>query len=115
MSAANVTVNIARTNSPALRCQIDYEDSMTVCRILEKVSAQDGSLAYRRFCCKIGQCLSCLVRVNGKMMQGCKVPVAPGAEITLEVSHPERIIRDLVTDFDPEATRLQPVRSIEVS
>ncbi|MCL5958526.1 MAG: 2Fe-2S iron-sulfur cluster-binding protein [Chloroflexi bacterium] len=116
MSEQNVKVSVVRSDGSALQCQVEYEENLTVSRILEKIYlSRDRSLGYRHFCCKIGRCLSCLVQVNGKVVQACKETVAPGADIRLGAADAEKLIRDLAIDFEREAPRLQPVRSVELT
>lgn len=115
MSGQHVGVSIARDDGLVERYQVEYEDNLTVFRVLNKIyQFQDRTIGYRHFCCKIGKCTSCLVRVNGKVVQGCKELVAPGSDLRLEAADADRVIRDLAIDFEKEPPRNQPVRSIEL-
>lgn len=116
MSEQNVLVNLIRSDGSTLCCQVEYEDNLTVSRILQKVyQSEDRTIAYRHYCCKTGRCLSCTVKVDDRVVQGCKETVAPGCELRLSVADAERLIRDLATDFGPNVTRVAPDRSLELA
>ena len=115
MNAQHVAVSLVRSDGSTQRYQVEYEDNLTVFRLLNKIyQSQDRTIGYRHFCCKLGRCTSCLVRVNGKVVQGCKELVAPGSDLRLEAADGDRVIRDLAIDFEKEPPRNQPVRSVEL-
>lgn len=110
-----VNVNIVRDGASTSRYRVKYENHLTVTRILDQIYlGQDRSVAYRHFCCKTGVCMSCLVKVNGKNVQGCKYVVEPGAELWLEAANEGRAIRDLVIDFGSVGSRATPLRAVEI-
>ncbi len=115
MSNETVTVDIARDDGILARYQVEYEDHLTILRILQKIYAnQDRSLAYRHFCCNIGRCVSCLIKVDGKTVQACDHTVAPGASIRLAAADGGRPIRDLVVAIGTSRSEAALIRSIEV-
>ncbi len=80
--------------------RIAWEDNLTVLRALEKIYfEQRQSIAYRHYCCHLGRCGSCLIKVNGKNVYGCKHIIEPGAELFVEPVDGRRVIRDLVVDW----------------
>ena len=110
-----VSVSIVRDDGSVSRYEVEYEDYLTITRILNKIYVeQDRTVGYRHFCCNIGRCSSCLVKVNGRNVQGCKHVVEPGAELRLEAADQGGAISDLVVDSGSEWPKANPVRTIEV-
>jgi len=73
------------------------EEKTNLLQILEYIYRhQDGTLAFRRYCCGVQACNSCLMLVNGKQTHACLFIVEP--ETDLEVAPlPERpVLRDLI-------------------
>ena len=83
----------------------DYEVTtdrhVTVHELLSRIHHEhDGSLAFRTYKCYKGMCMTCLVKLNGKVVKGCATQVEPNAEITLDPPSGGKVVRDLVVDFD---------------
>jgi succinate dehydrogenase/fumarate reductase-like Fe-S protein len=115
MSFENVTVEIARDDGAMERYQVEYDDHLTILRILNKIYLnQDRSLAYRHFCCNLARCASCLVKVNGETVYACKHTVEPGGRVRLEAAGGGRRIRDLVIAFGAPRSAATLVRSLEI-
>ncbi|MBI4317060.1 MAG: hypothetical protein HY675_01110 [Chloroflexi bacterium] len=114
MTESIVTVSIRRSGEAEgiARYKLGYEENMTVLRALERIYMEiDPSLAFRHYCCKIGVCGSCAVKVNGKSAFGCKTTIAPNEEVLIEPVGRRRTIRDLVVDFST-AERSLPERTM---
>lgn len=110
-----VTVNIVRGNGELTRYQVDYEEHLTVARILSKIYlGQDRTIAYRHFSCNVARCASCLVKIDGKNVHACRHVVESGADVRLEASDVGRPIRDLVTDFGASRSGARLLRTVEV-
>lgn len=110
-----VTVHIRREDGRDSRHVIEYEDHLTIARILSKIYLdEDRTLAHRHYCCNIGRCASCLVKLDGKNVQACNHIVAAGVEVRLESADGSRTIRDLVVDFGSTVSRATPTRSVEI-
>ncbi len=115
MQGRFVSVSIVRDDGSLSSYRVEHEEYLTVARILNKIYVdQDRTVAYRHFCCNIARCMACLVKVNGKNVQGCKHVVEPGAELRLEAADGGRAISDLVMDFGSKAPKPDPLRTIEV-
>lgn len=116
MNERFVNVHIVRGDGEVSNYRVEFEDHLTVKRVLDRIYlAQDRTVAYRHFCCNTGNCMSCLVKVNGKNVQGCKYVVEAGADLRLEVADEGRALRDLTTDFSREGSRAIPKKRIEIS
>lgn len=76
---------------------LPYDPLDTVLGVLQTIRAKfDPSLVYRDSC-NTGCCNICSVRVNGKAVLSCMTNV-PGPEITIEPTHRDKVIRDLLTE-----------------
>ena len=114
MSEHFVIVNIVRDDGSISRYSVEFEYHLTVARILDLIyRGQDRTVAYRHFCCKTGECMSCLVKVNGTNVQACKYVVEPGAELRLEAVNKDRAIRDLAMNFGSQGASAIPVKIME--
>ena len=75
------------------------EEKMSLLQALEYVyREQDDTLAFRRYCCGIQYCNSCLMLINGKRSHACLTMVKPGVEIEVAPLPGKRVRRDLITD-----------------
>lgn len=104
MTEKFATINVFQSDTAGFaRYEIACEDNMTVFRALEKVYfEQDRRVGFRHYTCRVGRCASCLVKVNGKNVYGCKHIVAPGAELFVEPMDGKKVIRDLVVAWGDE-------------
>ena len=79
---------------------IPYSEGMTLHSVLEYIyTVLDPTLAFRRYRCNRGICMSCVVSVNGRKRQACSTFIKPGDHLLIEPIHGRPVIRDLVTDF----------------
>jgi len=79
---------------------VPYNEGMTLHSALEYIyTVVDPTLAFRRYKCSRGICMSCLVTVNGKKRQACSTFINPGDHLLIEPVHGHPVIRDLATDF----------------
>jgi succinate dehydrogenase/fumarate reductase-like Fe-S protein len=76
---------------------VPLDEKMSVFNVIEYIqSSLDSSLAYYASC-RIGKCMGCTLRVNGKLRLACTTLV-DGA-LTLEPDSRYPVIRDLVVDM----------------
>jgi succinate dehydrogenase/fumarate reductase-like Fe-S protein len=59
---------------------------------------QDDTLAFRRYCCGLQYCNSCLMLINGKPSHACLSLVTPGAEMEVAPLRGKRVLRDLIVE-----------------
>jgi succinate dehydrogenase/fumarate reductase-like Fe-S protein len=79
---------------------VPYSEGMTLHSVLEYIyTVLDPTIAFRRYKCNRGICMSCVVTVNGKKRQACSTFIKPGDHLLIEPIHGRHVIRDLVTDF----------------
>jgi succinate dehydrogenase/fumarate reductase-like Fe-S protein len=77
--------------------EVPLEEKMSVFNVLEYVGNRlDPSLAYYASC-RIGKCMGCTLKVNGKLRLACTTLV--DGDMTLEPDHRYPVIRDLVVDM----------------
>ena len=80
--------------------EIPVDRSVTVHELLTKIHEDyDSTLAFRLYKCLKGACVTCNVKLNGKVVKACATQVQPNTEITLEPPGGGNIIRDLVVDY----------------
>lgn len=74
------------------------EDRISVLALLNRIQQEiDPTLTFRKFCCGLQMCGSCLMKINGKNRFACLTLVNPGETVVVEpVSFPEGHIKDLV-------------------
>ena len=73
------------------------EGGMSLLQALEHVyRVQDDTLAFRRYCCGVQYCNSCLMLINGKPAHACLTIVKPGDEFEVAPLRKTRVLRDLV-------------------
>jgi len=77
---------------------VDEEDKTTVLEALEYVFMNlDSSLGFRRYCCGLQSCNSCLMEIDGKAAPACHTLVEGGR--TTHVKPLEgKVARDLIVD-----------------
>ncbi len=74
-------------------------EKMTVLQALESIyQDQDGTLAFRRYCCGLQYCNSCLMVIDGKPSHACLTLVTPGAEVEVSPLRGKRVLRDLIVE-----------------
>jgi succinate dehydrogenase/fumarate reductase-like Fe-S protein len=77
--------------------QVPLEEKMSVFNVVEYIQSRlDPSLAYYASC-RIGKCLGCTLKVNGKLRLACTSLV--DGDLTLEPDHRYPLIRDLVVNM----------------
>ena len=81
--------------------KVPCQGAMPVYWILKKIYEElDRTLAFRDYQCGHGVCLSCLIKLNDKIVKGCETLVSPGTKITIEpVVDTDKIVRDLVAEY----------------
>ena len=102
----NVRLKILRYNPPF--DETPYHETYTVPVSDEKMSLlqaleyiyeeQDDTLAFRRYCCGVQYCNSCLMLINGKQTRACLTIIKPGEEIEVAPVRGKRVLKDLITD-----------------
>jgi succinate dehydrogenase/fumarate reductase iron-sulfur protein len=76
-----------------------HEEKMSLLQALEYIyEEQDDTLAFRRYCCGVQYCNSCMMLINGKPTHACLTIVKPGEEITVAPLRGKQVLRDLITD-----------------
>jgi fumarate reductase iron-sulfur subunit len=76
---------------------VPFEEKMSVFNVLEYIGNQlDTSLAFYASC-RIGKCMGCAMRINGKRALACTT-LAEG-DLMLEPDDRYPVIRDLVVDM----------------
>jgi succinate dehydrogenase/fumarate reductase iron-sulfur protein len=76
--------------------EVPIDDGTTVLSVLRYVFENlDHSVAFYSSC-RIGKCVGCLVKVNGKTKLACSTVVH--GDITLEPQPKYRVVKDLVVD-----------------
>lgn len=59
---------------------------------------QDDTLAFRRYCCALLYCNSCLMLVNGKKVNACLYILEPETELEIAPIPGKRVLRDLMVE-----------------
>lgn len=78
--------------------EVPLEEKMSVFNVLEYIGNNlDSSLAFYASC-RIGKCLGCTVRINGKRGLACTTLVAGDLDLAPDDRYP--VIRDLVVDME---------------
>lgn len=78
--------------------RLRYREGMTLYSALEEVyKLIDQSIAFRRYRCGKGVCMSCVVSVNGERKQACTTLLMPGECVFVEPDSARPLVRDLVT------------------
>ncbi len=78
--------------------EIPYDEQETIMGVLKQIAEHhDGSLAFRESC-RIGNCLICTVKVNGRKLLSCRETLKDfeGDELVLEPAADDQVIRDLI-------------------
>jgi len=81
--------------------EVSLDEQETIMGLLKHiVEHQDPSLAFRESC-RIGNCLICTVKVNGRKVLSCRETLKDVAsdELVLEPAAEGQVIRDLVCDL----------------
>lgn len=106
-----VCLKVRRENPQAQRPAYyqDYivplgDEKLSLLQALEYVYENlDDTLAFRRYCCGIQFCNSCLMFVDGKRTHACLYILKPDSQLNIEPLPGGRVLRDLITesaDFD---------------
>ncbi len=101
-NAKTVRVKIRRaepgeTGSRYSEYEVPVEEKMSVFNVVEHIqNTLDPSLAYYASC-RIGKCMGCTLKVNGKLRLACTTLVE--GDLNLEPDHRYPLIRDLVVDM----------------
>ena len=73
---------------------------MSLLQALEDIfQTQDDTLAFRRYCCGLQFCNSCMMRVNGKNTHACMTILEAGCEYKVEPLSGHAVIRDLIVEM----------------
>jgi len=78
--------------------QIKAEERMTILRLLNYIHCEiDPTLSFRRFCCSLYMCRSCVMKINHQKSYACFTEVKPGEKVIIEpITYPDLHIKDLV-------------------
>lgn len=78
------------------------DGKMSLLQALEEICRnQDDTLAFRRYCCGVQFCNSCLMLINGKPAHACLTIVSPGEEFDVAPLKGKDVVRDLIVDIPP--------------
>ena len=76
---------------------IPLDHDMTILQALDYIYRKlDPDLGFKRYCCGVQLCGSCLMMINGHAAYACKTKIEE-SEYLLEPLRGYRIIRDLIT------------------
>jgi succinate dehydrogenase / fumarate reductase, iron-sulfur subunit len=96
----NVKVRRSTLGSENVRMdsyEVPWEEKMSVFNVLEYIgNTLDPSLAFYASC-RIGKCMGCTLRINGKRGLACTTMVE--SDLVLEPDDRYPVIRDLVVDM----------------
>ena len=82
------------------RLTIKKDEKTSLLQALEEIyQTQDDTLAFRRFCCGLQFCNSCMMRVNGKNTHACMTILEPGKTYEVKPLSGHKVIRDLVVEM----------------
>ena len=73
------------------------EDEISVLTLLNRIQKEvDPTISFRKYCCGLQMCRSCLMKINHKKRFACLTLVKPGESITIEpTTFPDSHIKDL--------------------
>ncbi len=72
-------------------------EKMTLLQALEAIyGMKDDSPVFRRYCCGVQYCNSCLMLINGKPSHACLTLVGPGEEFEIAPLKGKQVLRDLI-------------------
>jgi len=82
------------------RLTINKDEKTSLLQALEEIyQTQDDTLAFRRYCCGLQFCNSCMMRVNGKNTHACMTILKPGETYKVGPLSGYKVIRDLIVDM----------------
>lgn len=82
------------------RIALGKDDKTSLLQGLEEIyQTQDDTLAFRRYCCGLQFCNSCMMRVNGKNTHACMIMLEPGKTYELGPLSGHTVVRDLVVEM----------------
>jgi len=74
---------------------VPYEKGISAFNVLKYINSNyDGGLAYY-ISCRIGVCMGCMIRINGKPQRACSYLVTE-EDLTLEPLNKDKVIKDLL-------------------
>jgi succinate dehydrogenase/fumarate reductase-like Fe-S protein len=77
------------------------EEKMNLLQALEALyRTRDDAPAFRRYCCGIQYCNSCMMMINGKPSHACLTLVNPGEEFEVAPLKGKKVLRDLIVRSD---------------
>ena len=79
--------------------EVPFQQEMTVLQALEYIYENlDSSLGFRRFCCGVQYCNSCMMSINGHSSHACLTKLEK-KEYVLEPLRSYPVIKDLIVDL----------------
>lgn len=83
---------------------VPAEEPMSVLVLLNRIQQElDPALSYRKYCCGLQMCRSCLMKINQKRRFACLTMVDPGQEVIIEpLTYPQGHIKDLITRLEED-------------
>ena len=82
------------------RLTLKKDEKTSLLQALEEIyQTQDDTLAFRRYCCGLQFCNSCMMRVNGKNTHACMTILEPGKTYKVGPLSGYKVIRDLIVDM----------------
>ena len=99
-SNEKVKITVLRSTGGTLGQYVDYEipleQEMTILQALEYIHCNlDASLGFKRYCCGVQYCGSCLMMINGHAAHACLTKLER-REYLLEPLKGFRVLRDLI-------------------
>lgn len=113
--AGRVRATIRRSD-PTAQGTFDIPASapMVVLDLLGAAQREDPSLTFR-YSCRAGRCGTCTIQLDGSAVLACQIPVAPDSGIRLDPLGGLPVVKDLVVEMTPFATRWsQVVRTMDI-
>ena len=75
------------------------DEKMNLLQALEYIyREQDDTLTFRRYCCGLQFCNSCMMLVNGKRTHACLTILMPDTELEVAPLPGKRVLRDLIIE-----------------
>ena len=82
------------------RLALEKNEKKSLLQALEEIyQTQDDTLAFRRFCCGLQFCNSCMMRVNKKNTHACMTILKPGETYNVGPLSGHKVIRDLIVEM----------------
>ncbi len=82
------------------RLALPKGEKTSLLQALEEIyKTQDDTLAFRRYCCGLQFCNSCMMRVNGQNTHACMTILQPDETYLVGPLSGHKVIRDLIVEM----------------